>query len=256
MKHAFAIMLMLGAGSVLAAQPATPPSPAPPASPPPKAEPKSPPPAEPSLDDLLGIPSKPVPPPAEAPKEPAAPNTEQPPAPIDPAKAELDRQLSAQEQKDDFALAVELMGETALRLNGSRDAGIDTQRLQKQTLDKLDKLIDQARKQKSKSKSKSKSKNSDPQDQSQSQPQSSQAQSQQQQEQAGANAGGGNIPLDQGGKLNPPPGAGAAWGQLPDRLREALIQGSGDTVSSRWEALTREYYKRLAEDPKKNGGQP
>jgi hypothetical protein len=34
------------------------------------------------------------------------------------------------------------------------------------------------------------------------------------------------------------------------------MQGSSDTVSSRWEALTREYYKRLAESPSKPGGAP
>ncbi|MEY3232016.1 MAG: hypothetical protein RL689_2105, partial [Planctomycetota bacterium] len=28
-----------------------------------------------------------------------------------------------------------------------------------------------------------------------------------------------------------------------------LLQGSGDVTSAKWEALTREYYKRLAEQP-------
>ncbi len=49
--------------------------------------------------------------------------------------------------------------------------------------------------------------------------------------------------------MNAPPGAGAAWGNLPARLRDALLQGSGDVTSAKWEALTREYYKRLAEQP-------
>ncbi|MBL9002223.1 MAG: hypothetical protein JNK25_13910 [Phycisphaerae bacterium] len=223
--------------------------------------PASPPPSEPTLDELLGLPKKP------AETKPAQPGTETPkptetpqevtPIPVDPAKAELDRKLGNEEQKDDFALAVELMGQTARRLNESRDSGIDTQRLQKQTLDKLDKLIEQARKQKSKSKSKSKSQNSDPQNQNQSQPQSSQAQQSgaDQQQQAGANASGGNVPLNSSGRLNPPPGAGAAWGQLPDRLREALLQGSGDTMSVTWGQATRDYFKRLAEQPTKPGGQ-
>ncbi|MBS0195728.1 MAG: hypothetical protein JSR77_03125 [Planctomycetes bacterium] len=212
--------------------------------------PTPPPPAEPTLDDLLKLPkAAPKEKPAETkPEDATADKAAQKPAPpVDPAKAELDRQLSEQAAKDDFEEAVSLMEQSTERLSRSGDAGVDTQRLQKQTLDRLDKLIDMAKKQKSKSKSKSKSKqNSDSQSQSQQQ-QSSQSQQQQQQQQSQQAQGGANTPLNPDGKLNPPPGAGAAWGGLPERLRDALMQGSGDKVSSTWESLTREYYKRLAE---------
>ncbi len=210
--------------------------------------PTAPPPAEPTLDELLKLP-KPAPKekPSETKPDDAAGDkaAEKPARPVDPAKAELDRQLAEQAAKDDFEEAVSLMEQSTERLSRSGDAGVDTQRLQKQTLDRLDKLIDMAKKQKSKSKSKSKSKqNSDSQSQSQQQQSS---QSQQQQSQQAQAQGGANTPLNPDGKLNPPPGAGAAWGGLPERLRDALMQGSGDKVSSTWESLTREYYKRLAE---------
>lgn len=221
------IMVSLGLGE--------PPAP-PPAQPPPA-------PSEPSLDDLLGIPKG-------TPKDPKAPPAEAPP---DPSKGELNRQLSPQESQDDFETAVSLMDETAQHLQKSADAGIDTQRLQKQVLEKLDKLIDQARKQNSKSKSKSKSKqNSDSQSQNQKTQQSSQAANQQQ---STNSVGENNVPMTQG-KLNPPPGGSAAWGKLPERLRDALMQGRDDKYSSVWEVYTREYYKRLAEQPNRPGGTP
>jgi len=192
-----------------------------------------------SLDDLLGL------------KKPADGDTKV--EAKDAAKAELDRKLKNDEMDDEFEQAVKLMGETAQRLDTGKDAGLDTQRMQEETLAKLDKLIDMAKSQKSKSKSKKKQsqqQQSDSKDQQQQQSQSSQQnqQGQEAQQQPGGNAQGGNVGA-QSGKLNAPPGAGAAWGQLPERLRQALMQGSGDFTSAKWESLTREYYKRLAEQP-------
>jgi hypothetical protein len=234
-------------------QPATPAAqPAPQTTPP--VQPTSPasgakPAAEPSLDELLGLPAGGKPAGAEGAKPDAPPKAK------DAAKAELDRKLGPEEAADEFEEAVKLMDETAKRLTDSKDSGIDTQRMQAQTIEKLDKLIDQAKKQKNKSKSKSKSQQNQDQDQQNQQQQSSQQNQKNQQQQnaaqqAAANAQGGNVG-QQSGKLNPPPGAGAAWGQLPQRLRDALMQGSGDYTSAKWEALTREYYKRLAEQPGK-----
>ncbi len=41
--------------------------------------------------------------------------------------------------------------------------------------------------------------------------------------------------------------ARAAWGSLPERLRDMLLQGSGEKFSTTYERLTEEYYRRLAE---------
>ena len=41
---------------------------------------------------------------------------------------------------------------------------------------------------------------------------------------------------------------GARWGNLPARLREALLQGSSDSYSSLYKSMTESYYKRLAEE--------
>ncbi len=40
--------------------------------------------------------------------------------------------------------------------------------------------------------------------------------------------------------------ARAAWGSLPERVREALQQGSEDFYSRVYNSLTESYYKRLA----------
>ena len=192
--------------------------------------------AEPTLDELLGL----------APE--AKPRGEG--AAKDAAKSELERKLSLEELDDAFAQAVQLMDDTAKRLGESKDAGIDTQRMQEQALAKIDTLIDMARSRQQQQKQKRRQKQ-DQQDQQQQQQQQSSQQQQQQQasaRQQGADATGGENP-QQGGRVNAPPGAGAAWGNLPARLRDALLQGSGDVTSAKWEALTREYYKRLAEQP-------
>ena len=223
---------------------ASPPAPAPPTSSPTSAPPSAPqsPSADPTLDELLGL-AKP-----EARKE-TEDGEATPAIPIDPASKAINDRLSKTEEPNEFEAAVELMNESSRLLNDSKDVGIATQRVQEQTLAKLDKLLDQARKQQSKKKSKSKSQqNEDQQEKNQKQQQSSQQQAQQKPTPAQGAAGNPSVP---GGaaKMNPPPGAGAAWGNLPQRLRDALTQGSSDYTSAKWESLTREYYKRLAEQP-------
>lgn len=221
------------------------PSGAQPAPEPPKPAPAKPA-AEPTLDELLGL----KPEPAPAAQGPAKEATK------DAAKAELERKLSIEELDDAFAEAVKLMDDTAKRLGEAKDAGIDTQRMQEQALARIDKLIDMAKSQQQQQKQKRRQKQDQQQQQQSQQQQSSQQQQQQQasaQQQGGEPVGGQGS--QQGGRVNAPPGAGAAWGNLPARLRDALLQGSGDVTSAKWEALTREYYKRLAEQPGQPGPQ-
>lgn len=190
----------------------------------------TPPPAEPTLDDLLGIP--------RGQRDPAALRP-------DAGTAELDRQLDDEPAGDDFEQAVTLMDDTAQRLEAA-DPGLDTQRLQEQILRKLDKMIADAQKKQSGGKGKPKPK---PGDQPQpGQPQSSQAQPGQ--PSPTNQAGNPSVPRQDGTLGPPPPSSSATWGGLPEHVRQSLTQGSTDRFSSLYRALTEQYYKRLAEDPR------
>jgi hypothetical protein len=219
----------------------------------PRAEPPAKPatePDDPSLDELLGLPSaKPAARPSAEPGKPVE-GGDGPTKPKPQTPRDLDRQLeTAERPEDDFAQAVSLMGDTADMLVRSRDAGVRTQRLQDEIVRKLDKIIEEAKKNSRKSKQSSSSEQQ--QQESNQQKQSRQRQSsqrqQQQQQQAGNQAQGGNVPQQQGELRQPPAGSEATWGNLPPRVRDALMQGSTDKFSSLYERMTQEYYKRLAE---------
>ncbi len=241
-RAVWCVVAMIGATGVVFAQEKTPGQPAPD---PKQSEPVTTPPPkpEPTLDELLGIPPRP----GDADKPAAQP------AP-DPKKAELDRQLTTEESPEEFEQVVRLMGDVSQRLGDSRDAGLDTQRLQNEILLKLDKIIDAAQKNQNSSKSKSKGskQKQDQQDAQQQQQQSSQAQQQGQQQ--GQQAQGGNVPQQPADGRPAAAGASAAWGNLPEHVRDALRQGLGDHFSSVYKSLTEQYYKRLAEEPKASGG--
>jgi hypothetical protein len=205
------------------------------AKPAPKAQPH-----EPTLDELLGLPNaKPAP---EKPTDTVGPMPEDKPDAPDRAKAELERQLSPAEVSEAFEQAVQMMGQTADRLSTSRDPGLDTQRMQEDVIRKLDMLIDQAKKQQSKSKSK---KNQKP---DQSQQQQQQQSSQQNAKTNDPKQGGGPDLMN--GATHASPGGAAVWGNLPRHVRDALVEGQGDSFSSMYKTLTEKYYKRLAEEPK------
>ncbi len=216
------------------------PQPQPPAPPQPASTSPAKRPAQPTLDDLLNLPrANPTPaPPARAEKPPAA-------TPPDPAAAELQRQLSVGETKELFDQAVDEMDQTATRLSSSNDTGIVTQRLQESAIRKLETLIDQARKQQSQSKSKQKQQQQQDQQKQQEQKQSSQ------QSAPSSDSNTQSIgPGRKDGAVGVAPGGSAAWGNLPEHVREALSQGKDDRYSALYKALTEKYYKRLAEEPR------
>lgn len=203
---------------------------------------KSDPPAEepiPDLDDLLGLPKD------DRPAAPERPEGELPEV-VDPAKADLDRKLTGQEMAEQFQQAVRLMNETSVRLEGARDAGVVTQRMQEDIIRKLDMIIQAAQQQQSRRSSSQSQRNQqqDPQDQPQ------QQQGQQQRNTAqGENRDERTPPARREGPLDAQPGGhGAAWGALPARVRDALLQGSSDRFSSMYQKMTEEYYRRLAEE--------
>ncbi len=167
----------------------------------------------------------------------------------DPLEEELKKALGREEEGDLLAQAADLMDRSAKRLGESKDAGLDTQRLQEDAIRKLDALIAQAqnnqqKKQSKKKKQQDKQEEQQQQQQSQKQPQPKGAQTASEQAQAG--------PAMQEAELKAAlAAAGATWGNLPPHLRDALRQGKSDQFSSLYQQLTEQYYKRLAEEPKK-----
>lgn len=258
------LMAAMSAGAPALAQSSTPltPPPAPPAAKPEagesdasKPEARKPAPV-PGLDDLLNLPSTKKPAPADAPEDGAnGALPPEPPAgePGDAAPDELERKLTEQEIADRFRDAVRQMGESADRIASSNDVGLVTQRLQEEILKKLDLIVKQSENNSSSSSSSSSSSQSQQRDPGrQNQQQRGQ---QQQQQQQNAQAGQG----ENQGEAMPPPGqdpqfkgrldtARAAWGSLPERVRESLLQGSSDYFSSLYEAMTESYYRKLAEE--------
>lgn len=194
----------------------------------------------PDLDELLGLPRR----------KPA-----QDPAPR--RDGELERQLRGDEQGDAFEQAVRLMNESAARLEGSLDAGVETQRLQDEAIKRLDQLIAQAQRNRQRQRQQQQQQQQQAQQQDQRE-QGGQRQSSQQEAMAEGRQPAGTGDRDSAGpagrnaELNPAQLAGgAAWGNLPAHVREALVQGLADRYSSMYQRLTEEYYRRLAEEPKR-----
>jgi DNA polymerase III alpha subunit (gram-positive type) len=213
---------------------------------------------EPTLDELLGI-AKPA---AKEDGKAAANENEGAADAVqksatDPTKTQLDRELRVQPINDQFLEAVGLMKESADRLTNVRDAGLQTQRIQDEVIKKLDKLIDDAKKQSSQKKQQQQQQQQQEQQQSQQQQQQQSSQSQKQQQASSSNqSGSSNTPKRDGQRKAQAAGASAGWGDLPPKLRDALMQGSGDTFSATYERLTEEYYKRLAEQAPTSASSP
>lgn len=200
-------------------------------------KPTEPKPAEvPSLDDLLGI----------------KPGTGEPIAPApDSAREELDRLLRAEEIGDAFKQAVTLMGDAAKRLEESKDTGVATQRVQEDVIRRLDQLLASLERNQSSQSQSSQSEN----DQQSQKNQPNQGKKPSKQSGQPTTQGDGTQewegPPKQEGALRPGlDSARAAWGSLPARVRDMLLQGSSDRFSSKYDELTRAYYKRLAEEKK------
>ncbi len=194
-----------------------------------------------SLDDLLGIPKQ-----SETSDRP---ETAPRPADTDAAQAqrELDRALKGESVGEMFEEAVLLMRDTASRVDQRGDVGAATQRMQEEILARLDAVIAKAQQQQQQSSSSSSS-------QSQSQEQQQQPGQRGQQQQAQQNQGeptgstGTGTQQDSAQTRGWIDSAAPTWGKLPERLRDALLQGAGDSFSSLYERMTEEYYRRLAEE--------
>ncbi|MBX3377058.1 MAG: hypothetical protein KF678_08650 [Phycisphaeraceae bacterium] len=236
MRPSLAIPLLLvftGYAVGQESKPQQPPAAAPPAAPSPKA-----PASQPSLDDLLGVP-----------KDPAA----KPTKPVeDPTRTELERQLSMKAAEEQFKQAVVLMDEAATRIKDGRDTGLATQRMQEDIIRKLDMVITSAERQQQQrqqqQRQRQRQQQQDPGQQNQQNQQNAQAQ------QPGAEPADDTRepPGPQAADLRPGAAArGAMWGNLPERVRQALSQGDADKYSSMYRKWTEAYYRKLAEEANK-----
>lgn len=226
-----AMIVLLAAGSAMAQE---------------AARPAEPPAKLPSLDELLGLAK-----PGESLSVPSR------------AETALRDQLSPEQLRDEVEQAVKLMGDAAQRVTDGKDVGIETQRLQDEILQKLDKIIEDAKRQQQQQQQQQQSQSQSQQQQQQQQQDQQQSQSQQQQQrqqsgqqtsqqqQAAATSDGNRRPGSSEGELKPTLSGAATWGNLPPKAREQLMQGFGDTFSSMYRRMTESYYKRLAEEPKR-----
>ncbi|HWB21132.1 MAG TPA: hypothetical protein VG711_12590 [Phycisphaerales bacterium] len=194
-----------------------------------------------SIDELLGITEES---PASAPADAAKTSNED----------ELSKKLNEQQVADAFVQAINKMNLSADLLENSRDTGLGTQRTQEEILAKLQILLDEARKNKNQSMSSSQSQ----QDQKQNQQNKQNPGKNNSQKQNSPNRRNNNPADSTADAPSPPPmqpdvntsleETRTQWGNLPQRVRDMLMQGSRDKFSSLYDVLTQEYYKRLAED--------
>lgn len=198
-----------------------------------------------SLDDLLGVPQS----------ESSGASAE------DAARREqekrLEKSLNEASMSDLVQRAVEGMKTATERLSDAKDAGLGTQRAQEDVVKTLDRLLAEAQRQqkKSSSSSKSSSKRSSKDDPSE---QNGQQQKQQQRrKQQGSQPSASNESNDDSRSGDRDDAVAETqeltesrieWGRLPERVRELVLQGRRDRVSTIYERLTREYYRRLAEE--------
>lgn len=230
------LALIAGSGAAIAQEK---PAPAPPVAPavapqqPEKEPPKGDDGTLPSLDELLGLPTS---------KDPKGI------IPDDPTKTDLDRLLSGAEIGDAFSQTVTLMGDIGKRMQEAKDAGLTTQRMQEAVLRRLDQLISSLEQQQQQQQS-SQSSSSQQQQQSQANQNVPGQKQQENQQQQGDNTGQTSLPGRQDGTLRPAlDAARASWGNLPERVRDMLLQGSNDRFSSLYDAMTQSYYRKLAEE--------
>ncbi len=243
------------ASVVRAAPPAAPPATAPAQTPPPAADKQPPASDEPSLDEALGIGGA---------KKPADA----------PGKADLDRNLSDAKPRDLLGAALDDMKKSASLLDG-KESGLPTQRAQQSAVRKLDELIAAAQRMRQQQQQQQSSQSSQQQQQQQGKDGKQQSkdgkdqkegqQGEQPKPEAGNKPQEGQRGTQQGdATADEPPAAldptkdlaqldetRAEWGRLPARVREAVRQGMRDPMSAAYRKLTEEYYRRMAEEPKR-----
>lgn len=172
------------------------------------------------------------------------------------SQEELQRKLNEAEIADNFALAIEKMVISADLLDTQFDSGLGTQRVQEDIMARLARLIDQAKKmqQMMSSSSSSSSSSSPAQQPNKSQPNPGPKQSKSsppgsQRNNNPSDSQEGAEPALQEGDINTVLEENQTeWGNLPQRVRDSMMQGRRGKFSSLYQKYTEEYYMRLAEE--------
>lgn len=161
----------------------------------------------------------------------------------------LDARLLDQQQDDPLMGTLDLMKQAASRLEEQHDTGLGTQRIQETVLARLDKMIKDAREREQQQRQQQQQQQQQ-QGQQQNQPNQQQPQEgQRNQNQTGENQRELLPPGMMEGDVNSELARmGARWGFLPQRVRDALSQGSSDTFSSLYRSATEAYYRKIAEE--------
>jgi hypothetical protein len=199
---------------------------------------------QPTLDELLNLPTVPKPAETTKPDEKAAmPN----------AGSIFDTQVQkiGEGEGDTFQVAVAEMRQAASLLDTKRDPGINTQRVQESVVRRLDQLIAELRDQQKKNpNSKPQNKKNDTgQEQNEQKKDQKQGQDQQQEGKNSAQQAGQKGEVKDGQRNEAPLSEKLAeWGNLPQKLRDELLQGMDDNYSNLYRRLTERYYRRLAEE--------
>lgn len=198
-----------------------------------------------SLDDLLGVPGTES---ASASAEDAARREQE---------KRLEKSLNEASMSDLVQRAVDGMKSASERLSDAKDAGLGTQRIQEDVVKTLDRLLAEAQRQQKKSSSSSKSSKRSSKDDPSEQNGQQQKQQQQRKRQQGSQPSQSNDSSDDArngtrddavAETQELAESRIEWGRLPERVRELVLQGRRDRVSTIYERLTREYYRRLAEE--------
>lgn len=181
-------------------------------------------------------------------------------------KQRLERSLDEAGLEDLVQRALEGMKSASQRLDQERDPGLGTQRIQEDVVKTLNRLLEEAQKQQqqqksgSSSRSKKSSGKQQPSDPSESNGQqrgeTPDQREQRKSSKEGSESQGSDGQSDSKGARDDAASAALSdlaetrieWGQLPERIRELVLQGRRDRVSSLYERMTREYYRRLAEE--------
>lgn len=210
-----------------------------------------------SLDDVLGIPGSGGAEGRQGSGDDSAPAQ-------DKASDRVDQALDEKAIEDLMHQALGSMRVSAERLGKETDVGIGTQRVQQDVIAKLDALIEEAKKRCKGGKcggSSSSCQNPGEQKDGDGKPgesqKSNESRSRKDAGKAAARASGSDAagaepppidPTDEGTLLDE---SRAEWGNLPERVRDLIRQGSRDRIAALYQRLTEEYYRRMAEDASK-----
>ena len=175
----------------------------------------------PSLDDLLGL-------------ETDKSEVQADEAARAESERELQRRLDEKEITDAFLVALDKMATSATRLGELFDTGLATQRVQQDILAKLDQLIDKARQMQSLGQTSASQSSSSQRSRSQNPGQrKNQANNSRRRDATPQDSQAGDPPPRQEGDIHTIlQEGGVEWGNLPERLRQELMQGRNDKFSS------------------------